>query len=88
MKIIAVGSPKGGVGKTTTAVTLAVIAAQAGLRVLLVDSDANASTTDWAGSADDEIPLDVYGTSDPTSTIQLSTFKSQRLEQIQRGKLQ
>lgn len=71
MKIIAVGSPKGGVGKTTTAVTLAVIAAQAGLRVLLVDGDTNSSTMDWAGTAGDEIPLDVYATSDPHELAKL-----------------
>lgn len=71
MKIIAVGSPKGGVGKTTTAVTLAVIAAQAGLRVLLVDGDANGSTRDWAGTAGDEIPLDVYATDDPDELAKL-----------------
>jgi chromosome partitioning protein len=71
VKIIAVGSPKGGVGKTTTAVTLAVIAAQAGLDVLLVDGDANASTMDWAGSAGDEIPLDVYAASDPRELAKL-----------------
>ena len=71
MKILAVGSPKGGVGKTTTAVTLAVIAAQAGAGVLLVDGDANRSTMDWAGSAGEEIPLDVYATSDPRELAKL-----------------
>lgn len=59
MKIIAVGSPKGGVGKTTTAVTLATVAAKAGAAVLLVDGDSNGSAWDWAGSAGDAIPVDV-----------------------------
>lgn len=71
MKIVAVGSPKGGVGKTTTAVTVAVIAGQAGLRVLLVDGDSNRSAMDWAGSAGDEVPLDVYAANDPRELAKL-----------------
>jgi len=72
VKILAVGSPKGGVGKTTTAVTLAAIGAQAGLRVLLVDGDTNGSAMDWAGSAGDEVlPLDVYAASDPRELAKL-----------------
>ncbi len=39
MKKVAVISTKGGVGKTTTAVNLAGIAADAGKRVLLLDLD-------------------------------------------------
>lgn len=59
MRILAVGSPKGGVGKTTTAVTLATIAAREhGLRTLLVDSDANGSALDWTARAGDSIPVD------------------------------
>lgn len=71
MKIIAVGSPKGGVAKTTTAVTMAAIAGQAGLRVLLVDGDNNRSAWDWAGAAGDEIPVDVHATSDPRELAKL-----------------
>lgn len=59
MRILAVGSPKGGVGKTTSAVTLATIAARDhGLRVLLVDSDANRSALDWTAQAGDRIPVE------------------------------
>lgn len=59
MRILAVGSPKGGVGKTTSAVTLATIAARDyGLRVLLVDSDANRSALDWTTNAGDHIPVE------------------------------
>jgi chromosome partitioning protein len=71
VKIIAVGSPKGGVAKTTTAVTLAAIAGRAGLRVLLVDGDENRSAWDWAGAAGDEIPVDVHATSDPRELAKL-----------------
>ncbi|WP_224389034.1 ParA family protein [Pseudonocardia sp. ICBG1293] len=59
MRIVAVGGPKGGVGKTTTAVTLAAVACRAGLSVLLVDSDRNRSATDWAESCGDRLGIDL-----------------------------
>lgn len=59
MQVVAIGSPKGGVGKTTTAVTVATIAARQGQRVLLVDCDTNRSALDWCRDAGDAIPLDV-----------------------------
>lgn len=59
MRIVAVGSPKGGVGKTTTAVTLAAVAVRSGLSVLLVDGDANRSAMDWAEQSGDALPVDV-----------------------------
>lgn len=51
MRIIAVGGPKGGKGASTTTVTLAAIAAGAGLSVLLVDGDTNRSSTDMVEQA-------------------------------------
>ena len=47
MKTLAILARKGGAGKTTLAVHLAVIAAQAGKRVLLVDTDPQRSTAAW-----------------------------------------
>lgn len=51
-KVLAVGSPKGGVGKTQTAVALAHLASSEGYRVMLADADENLSAYDWATLSD------------------------------------
>ena len=43
MKVWTVANQKGGVGKTTTTVSLGGLLAQAGKRVLMVDTDPDAS---------------------------------------------
>ena len=43
MKILAIYSNKGGVGKTTTAVNLSFLAAEAGLKTLVCDLDPQSS---------------------------------------------
>ena len=48
MHIVAVLSEKGGAGKTTTAIHLAVAATLAGLDTVIIDLDPQASAADWA----------------------------------------
>jgi chromosome partitioning protein len=52
--ILVVGGVKGGVGKSTLAANLAVLAARAGQDVLLVDSDIQETTMTWAAARGDQ----------------------------------
>lgn len=49
MTVVAIINQKGGVGKTTTAINLADLAAVAGYQVLLMDTDAQANCADGLG---------------------------------------
>jgi len=60
VKIWAVSNQKGGVGKTTTAITLGGILASRQFRVLLVDLDPHGSLTTYFGLNPDETRSGVY----------------------------
>lgn len=52
--IVAVVNIKGGVGKTTTAIALATLAARAGLDTVVLDADEQSSASLWAWNAEQD----------------------------------
>ncbi|WP_407274967.1 ParA family protein [Halothiobacillus sp. DCM-1] len=60
MNIWAVANQKGGVGKTTTSVSLAGLFAQRGVRVLLIDLDPHGSLTSYFGMEPEAPGASVY----------------------------
>src|SRR3954468_11437420 len=55
--LIALANPKGGVGKTTIAVQLALLAHERGRSVAFVDCDAQKSSSRWIKGLGDPFPL-------------------------------
>jgi len=67
--ILVVAALKGGVGKTTTSVYLAALAAAGRREVTLVDADPQASAADWIESAEDELLSQVGLAEAPTDRL-------------------
>lgn len=60
MVIWTVANQKGGVGKTTTTISLGGLLAEQGFRVLLVDTDPHASLSYYFGIESEDLDLSVY----------------------------
>lgn len=60
MNVLTISNQKGGVGKTTTAVTIAGLLALAGKRVLLVDLDPQCSLSHYFGFDPDSVDASLY----------------------------
>lgn len=61
MKVWAIANQKGGVAKTTTAITIAALLSSRGNRTLLVDMDPHGSMTAYFGYDPDTIDDSLYG---------------------------
>ncbi len=76
MKIWAVANQKGGVGKTTTAVSLAGVMQKRGYRVLLVDLDPHGSLSSYFGVDPDVIEPSGYDLFKNTASIRSVVHKT------------
>ncbi|MDF3435221.1 ParA family protein [Sulfitobacter sp. KE42] len=74
MPTIVVASPKGGAGKSTTAVLLGTELASGGIPVTLLDCDPNRSLTLWADKA--ELPAGISVLSDVSEADIVRTIKA------------
>ncbi|GAL23114.1 chromosome (plasmid) partitioning protein ParA [Vibrio maritimus] len=76
MIVWSVANQKGGVGKTTTTVTLAGLLSQKGHRVLLIDTDPHASLTTYLGMDSDQLSHSLF------DLFQLKEFSDSRVKPL------
>ena len=65
MDVVAIVAQKGGTGKTTLTVSLAVAAERAGHTVAIVDLDPQASASNWGDRREADSPVVVSTSSQP-----------------------
>ncbi len=76
MIVWSVANQKGGVGKTTTTITLAGLLSKQGKRVLLVDTDPHGSLTTYLGYDSDAVSASLF------DLFQLKEFKPETVKPI------
>ncbi len=81
MKTLGMIAQKGGTGKTTLSIHLAVEASRAGLKVLLVDADPQASATTWWRRRHADSPALVRSGGDDLA-VTLDTARAERYEMV------
>jgi chromosome partitioning protein len=82
MKVWAVANQKGGVGKSTSAVSLAGILAQRGRRVLLIDIDPHGSMTSYFRYNPDDLESSVFTLFQNQAVNPFSLVRPTRFEHI------
>jgi len=81
MPVIAIISQKGGAGKTTLAIHLAAAAQASGLVALIVDTDPQATASQWAAWRGDQ-PPEVIDSPPPRLTAKIAAAHAQGAEWI------
>ena len=75
LKVWTVANQKGGVGKTTTVISLAAILALRGKKVLMIDTDPHASLTYYFGIDSEELSSGVYDVFTRSSSMTQEQFQ-------------